>query len=576
MKTVINKLTEIICGVIKDLLPDSDIHNKISISPTNNEKFGDYQTNIAMMLSKDLKKNPLEIADMVKEKLINNLTDIADIEVVKPGFINFHLKSDFILKVLNTQYPDSQLGVDKIGDNKTVIIDYSSPNAAKPMHIGHIRSTIIGNSIDRIYRFLGYDVVSDNHLGDWGVQFGKLIYGYKNLIDIKQFEIDPMIEMERLYVEVHKLTKDNEDIEKKCKDELIKLQNGDEENTGIWKKLIDISINEFEEKIYKRLDVKFDVYNGESHYRNMLSDVIAELEEKNIITESEGALVAFLDDLGIKTPFIVRKTDGGYNYATTDIATLKYKLTNWKNIDRLIYVTDDRQKLHFEQLFAIAQKLNIDVKLEHITFGLMRMPEGTISTREGGTIKLETLLDEAEKRAYDVVMKASPFLPEDHKKEIAKVVGISAVKYSDLSQNRQSIITFSWDKMLSLDGNTAPYILYSYARIRSIMRKMREEFGEVDFINANFILSEKTEWDIVKKLISFPDMIKIAADSYKPNVIAEYLFELSNLYNSFYQNIPVLKAEKPTRLSRIKLCDMVSKAISLGLNLLGIQVLERM
>ncbi len=542
-----------------------------TVTETANPEFGDYQCNDAMSLAKLLKKKPRDVASELLNALPENAV-ISKTDIAGPGFINLTLSPDWLVGKLDAISSSVKLGVPDVGEGKTIVIDYSSPNVAKPMHIGHIRSTIIGNSIDKMHRYLGYKVVSDNHLGDWGTQFGIIIMGYRHFVDKQALQDSPVEELERVYVASYKKTEDDEEWKNQCRKELVKLQAGDPENLRLWKEFVDISMREFE-RIYNRLGVSFDLVRGESYYNPKLKGVVEELKGKGIAKESEGAMVVFLEEE--KLPVcIVRKSDEGFNYATTDIATIESRVGEFSPA-KIIYVTDERQQLHFKQIFAICRRIGVNVPLDHVWFGLMRLPEGTFSTRQGNVIKLESLLDEAVSRAKELARQSSPDTSEEQLNEVAKVVGIGAVKYADLSQNPQTTITFTWDKAMALNGNSGPYLQYAYARIASVIDKYRDNYPDKDLEKYPINLTERIERDLAIRLIRFPDIVIRAAHSYKPSMIADYLFDLAQTYSSFYQNVPFLKAEEGVRESRVRLCALVSKVLKKGLDLLGIGTLDR-
>lgn len=564
------------CQNFKAAFPDIDLDKfRIQVAPATQAEFGDYQCNAAMALAKSLKIPPRSVAAKIIEKAGQN-DCVARMEMAGPGFINIFLSDAWLARQVEDIQSAASLGVPMLGQDRAVIIDYSSPNVAKPMHIGHIRSTVIGNALDRIYRFLGYKVISDNHLGDWGTQFGIIIMGYRHFLDRTALQDSPVEELERVYVKSYEKASQDPAWMDKCRKELVKLQDGDKENTALWEQFVKLSIDEFE-KIYRRLGVKFDLVHGESFYHDRLPQLIETLKEKKIIRESEGALVAFLDeDPGVRKlpPAIVRKSDGAFNYLATDIATAISRVEEF-NPEKIIYVTDERQQLHFNQLFAVCRRLGIKIDLEHIWFGLMRLPEGTFSTREGNVIKLTKLLDEAETRALAVVREINPGMPADEQKEVARAVGIGAVKYADLSQNPQSVVTFSWDKALALNGNSAPYLQYAYARIRSVESKYLAMFPQKDFNSFKIILNEPQERLLALNIVRFAEIVPLAAQLYKPSVIADYLYKLASEYNLFYQNVPFLKAPEGTRESRIRLGGIVAAIMKQGLDLLGIDTPER-
>ena len=541
------------------------------ISSTNNEKFGDFQSNVSLSNSKKLKLTPRDISNrIINTKNIPSFVE--KIEIAGPGFINFTIKNNSISNNLEFLIKDEYLGVNQVGKNKNIIIDYSSPNVAKPMHIGHIRSTVIGNALDRLYRFQGYNVIADNHLGDWGTQFGLMIIGFREYVDNKALNISPIDELERIYVKSYNRSKEDNEWKQLAKKELVKLQQGDKNNLDLWNSFVKLSLDEFE-KIYKRLDIKFDLFRGESFYNNLLPDIISKLEEKNLIKESEGAKVVDLEEQGMPV-CIVEKSDGGFNYTTTDLATVASRQKEFSP-EKIIYVTDERQQLHFKQFFQVSKMLGLNDNLKHVWFGLMRLPEATFSTREGNVIKLSDLLDEAEKRALKIIRSSNRDLDEKKQLELAKAIGIGAIKYMDLSQNPQSLVTFTWDKALSLDGNSAPYLQYAYARISSVCDKYKEKYSLEKLEKFNINISEIIERRLAIKLLKFPDAINAAIENYKPNILCDYLYELSQLYSSYYQNLPFLKAEQGIRESRIKICSLTAKILKKGLYLLGIRTPER-
>jgi arginyl-tRNA synthetase len=539
--------------------------------PCARPEFGDFQCEAAMGLAKTLKRPPRQVAEQARAAAVTNPL-IAKMEIAGPGFLNLFLADAALAERVQALAADSRLGVPEPGAGRTVVLDYSSPNVAKPMHIGHIRSTVIGSALDRLHRFLGYRVIADNHLGDWGTQFGILILGYKTFLDPAALKASPIDELERLYVASYERTKTDPAWLDACRAELVKLQAGDPENAALWKRFVDLSLGEFE-RIYQRLGVTFDLVRGESHYHSALPAVLERLERAGLARESEGAMVAFLEEEKLP-PCIVRKKDGGFNYAATDVATVLSRQEEF-NPDRVIYVTDERQQLHFRQVFAIARRLGVSMGLEHVWFGLMRLPEGVFSTRQGNVIKLERLLDEAETRALALVRQASPDMPEAEQRAVARAVGLGAVKYADLSQNPQSTVVFTWDKALALDGNSAPYLQYACARIRGVADKYRERFPGRDFQTEPIRITDPLERALALRLLRFGDAVLLAARAYRPSVLADYLFDLAQSYSAFYQNVPFLKAEDGVRESRVRLCLAVAAVLRQGLALLGIETPER-
>ncbi len=565
------RLSDWTTSAMKSVFGLADAGVRLGVTPTNNPAFGDYQCNAAMELSRILKRAPRQIAQEFADAA--ELPDFVEkIEIAGPGFINFFLSNVALADYLQAVENDPRLGAGQPGQGKTVVIDYSSPNVAKPMHIGHIRSTVIGNAIDRLYRFLGYHVVADNHLGDWGTQFGLLILGYRHFADPQALEVAPVEELERIYVASYNESKEDATWREKAKAELVKLQQGDAENRALWEKFIALSIEEFN-TIYRRLGVSFDLYRGESFYNDRLSGVVAELEAKGLAKESDGALVVDLEAEGMPV-CIVRKSDGGYNYATTDLATVEARIGEF-HPERIIYVTDERQQLHFKQFFTISKKMGLEANLVHVWFGLMRLPEATFSTRQGNVIKLAALLDEAEARALELVKAGSPEMPEERQRDLAKAIGIGAVKYTDLSQNPQSLVTFTWEKALNMEGNSAPYLQYAFARISSVYDKFHAQFPQSDLSSHPIRIEHELERKLAIKLSRFPAAVRSAADNYRPNILADYLYDLAQTYSSFYQNVPFLKAEAGVRESRIRLCRSAAATLRQGLHLLGIETPER-
>jgi arginyl-tRNA synthetase len=542
-----------------------------SVVRAGDARNGDYQCNDAMGLAKVLRKAPRQIAEAVVAG-IGEHPALASLEVAGPGFMNFRLSPEWIRERLTTMESAEKRGTPAYGDGKTVVLDYSGPNVAKPMHIGHIRSTVIGNALDRLHRFMGYRVIADNHMGDWGTQFGLIIQGYRHFLNKEALAESPVQELERIYVASYQKSKEDEAWLDAARQELVKLQQGDEENLALWKSFITLSLEEFN-KIYDRLDVKFDLHRGESYYNDMLPKVVERLESAGLLVESEGAQVVDLEEekLGV---CIVRKSDGGYNYATTDLATVFSRVEEFSP-ETILYVTDERQQRHFNQFFTVVKALGEDVNLEHVWFGLMRLPDATFSTREGNVIKLEALLDEAERRALEMVNASSPNLSEAQRAEVSKAVGIGAIKYADLSQNPQSLVTFTWEKAMALDGNSAPYLQYAHARIRSVLDKHAEQFPEENVDAAAIAMDEALEREIGLKLVQFPEAAWAATRHYRPNFMADYLFDLAQTYSTYHQTIPFLKAEPGVREGRMRLIRMVADTLRTGLELLGIATPNR-
>lgn len=570
MLIIDREIAKIFENTIKKLYSEKET-KKVEVSVATNEKFGDFQTNFAMMNSKIIGKNPRVIAQEVLDNLEENNV-IEKLEIAGPGFINIFLKSEYLgelLKKSRTEEYDFSF-LNREGD---VIIDYSSPNIAKRMHIGHLRSTIIGDSIRRIYKYLGYHIVADNHIGDWGTQFGKLIIGYRRWLNKEAYKENSIEELERVYVEFSKLSETEPELEEEARLELKKLQDGDAENFALWKEFIKVSLDEYD-KLYKRLGVHFDTYYGESFYHPIMQGVVEELVEKKLAVEDDGAKVVFFPEEDNLFPCIVQKKDGAFLYSTSDIATIKFRRETY-NINKLIYLTDERQQDHFKQFFRITDMLGWNVEKHHIWFGIMRFADGVFSTRKGNVIRLEQLLDEGKKRAYEIVQEKNPSLSEEEKDKIAEIVGVGAIKYADLSQNRQSPIIFEWDKILTFEGNTAPYLQYSYARIQSILRKAESEGKNVDY-SKEIKIEDKLERALADHITAFPMAVLKASETFKPNIIADYLFELSKKFNSFYNSCPILNQEDEILYSRALIAKITGETIKDGLSLLGIKTLDRM
>jgi len=538
----------------------------IRVQPATDARFGDFQCNDAMQAAKTLRRPPRAVAEAVLAALpLPPMLTRA--EIAGPGFINLTVAPEWLAEQVTVLSAAPRFGIPDAGQGRTVVIDYSSPNVAKPMHIGHIRSTVIGNALDRLHRALGYRVIADNHLGDWGTQFGLLIQGYRTFLTEAEREALTIEALERVYVQSYNRSKEDPAWLESCKSELVKLQQGDAENRAIWERFIAISRREFD-RVYGRLDVAFDLTRGESYYNDMLPETIQVLQDKGLAVESEGALVVNLEDEGMPV-CIVRKSDGGFNYAATDIATVRSRVAEF-DPDRIIYVTDERQQLHFRQFFAVCAKLGYTTHLEPVWFGLMRLPEGTFSTRQGNVIKLESLLDEAERRALEIIKASNSEMPEDEQRELAAAIGIGAIKYTDLSHDPQTMIVFTWEKALALEGNSGPYLQYAYARVCSLLDKYAEQVPDRDPLTNALLLDEPVEKALALQLMRFPATVLRAAEVCKPSVLADYLFSLSQTYSSFYQRSPVLKADAAVRDSRIRLCAMVAQVLAEGLGLLGI------
>ena len=572
-----SELRKALQSALDQIFPD-DQAALAQIKTCPNPKFGDYQSTSVMAVAKRMKTNPREIA----EKVVSQLKVEAwcsSVEIAGPGFLNFRLKDEALQTGLERYLSSDSSFISVADEKKTVVVDFSSPNVAKSMHVGHIRSTVLGDCIARLLRARGHRVITDNHIGDWGTQFGMLLYGWKRFLDRPALESDAITELERLYKKVNRLCSEDEKVLQECRSELVALQDGDDVNLQIWNEMIDWSRTHFD-TMYERLDTCFDHTLGESFYNPGLSRVVDELKQSNVARESEGAAVVFFDEQKeLKDhPAIVQKSDGAANYATTDLATLEYRLNEWAP-DEIVYVTDGRQQLHFKQVFEIFKrwKPNADLRLNHVWFGAILGKDGKpFKTRSGETVKLKALLDEAEERCLVLVKEKNPDLSEDEQKEIARVIGIGAVKYADLSPNRQSDYVFDWDKLISFTGNTAPYIQYAYTRTQSIFREARALGIEVDKTSAKINLKESAERALGVHLLNFDLVIDSVVEEYRPNYLCAYLFELASLFAKFYEACPVLRSEGELRLRRLTLCAVTAKALKEGLSLLGITTTDRM
>ena len=453
------------------------------------------------------------------------------------------------------------------------MIDFGSPNAAKPMHVGHIRSTLLGDALARIAQFLGHEVIRDNHIGDWGTQFGMVIWGWKNLLDRQALQRNPLAEIVRIYKETNHRASNDPGVREACRQELIRLQAGDKENLDIWNECVAFSMQDFEHT-YKLLDIHYDIQCGESFYHDRLPGVVERLLKGGIAEISEGAAVVFFRDVPelADKPLIIRKRDGGFNYATTDIATIDYRVNDLK-ADAIWYVVGAPQTLHFKQIFEIGRREGYTADLRHIVFGnVLGEDRKLMKTRSGENVPLRDLLEEACRRARKIIDEKNPDLGEEEKNDIAAKIGIGAVKYADLSQYRTTDYIFSWDKMLSLHGNTAPYLQNAYVRIRSIFRKAGNFPLKID----KLIFCDAAEISLAKRLCQFAEIVPQVLNGFRPNILANFLFELANSFHAFYEACPVLKSEEPVRSSRLALCDLTARVLQHGLDLLGIKVPEKM
>jgi len=557
---------------LRDALRKAELPDAGELTPASDPRFGDYQTNAALVLGKQRGENPRVLAEKIVAQI--EAGDLCESPAVAgAGFINFTLRPGAVTEKTMELLRDRRLGVAEVESPRRIVIDFGSPNVAKPMHVGHIRSTVLGDALARIGQFLGHEVIRDNHLGDWGTQFGMVIYGWKNLLDRQALQRNPLPEIVRIYKKTNERATSNPDVREACRQELIKLQAGDRESLDIWNECVAFSMQDFEH-VYKLLDVHYDLQCGESFYHDRLPGVVERLLKSGIAEISEGAAVVFFRDNPelADTPLIIRKRDGGFNYATTDVATVDYRINDLK-ADAIWYVVGAPQILHFKQIFGIARREGYTADLRHITFGsILGEDRKLMKTRSGENVPLRDLLEEACKRARKIIEEKNPGLSEDAKTDIAQKIGIGAVKYADLSQYRMTDYVFSWDKMLSLQGNTAPYLQNAYVRIRSIFRKAGESAPKVD----KLALADSAEINLAKRLCQFAEVVPQVLNDFRPNILANYLFEVANSFHTFYEACPVLKSEEPARSSRLALCDLAARVLKQGLDLLGIKVPEKM
>lgn len=551
-------------------------------------RFGDWQANGVLAYAKQKRANPRALATALQDAWLSSSVhrpEWVEVSIAGPGFINFRFTAAYHLAWLERFGAADQLRVGALSsdDKRTVVVDYSSPNTAKEMHVGHIRSTVIGEAIARLLMFFGHKVIRDNHIGDWGTQFGMLIWAIKDAgYDLDHPGPNAIADLEQLYKTGNARYKESPEAADEIRAELVKLQSGDTENSAIWRKITEISWSSFQE-IYDQLGVRFDERLGESFYCDKVETIYRELTETGLAEQSEGALVVFHPEHPrfSKQPFIVRKADGASNYATTDLATILYRAQEM-TADEMIYVVDARQSDHFEQLFLTARKWFTArgwpvPQLKHVSFGTILGQNGKpIKTKEGASVKLKELLAEAAQRSYDVVTAKSPELPEAQRREIARVVGLGAVRYVDLSQNRSTDYIFNWDRMLAFEGNTAPYLLYAVARLHSIFRKVGLERAQFTHATGIAALETESELALARKLSAFPAALDAALVDLRPHFLCAYLYELSGVFSGFYTNDKVNVEEDAVRHKRLFLCERTLTALETGLHLLGLETLEAM
>ena len=553
------------------------------IDRTKDKNHGDFATNIALMLAKPAGMKPRDLA----EKLIAALpadNAVAKVEIAGPGFINFFQADDWLTGLLDQALADEHLGVARPAQAQTVVVDYSSPNLAKEMHVGHLRSSIIGDAVVRTLEFLGHKVVRQNHVGDWGTQFGMLL---AYLEEQKSEESDTELsrelgDLEGFYRAAKQRFDESDAFATRARSLVVKLQAGDEDCLALWREFNSVSLSHCQ-AVYDRLGVSLtpaDV-RGESAYNDDLAQVVSDLDAKGLLSEDQGAQCVFMDEFknkeGAPLPVIVKKADGGYLYATTDLAALRYR-AGTLHADRMLYFVDQRQALHFQQMFSLAKRAGFvpeNTELEHMGFGTMNGPDGRpFKTRDGGTVKLIDLLDEAEQRAYTLVRDKNPELDDPALRTIAHAVGIGAVKYADLSKNRSSDYIFNFEQMLSFEGNTAPYLLYAYTRVASVFRKAGLDMADV---NGDFLLQEEAEQALAARLVQFGEVLESVAEKGLPHLLCSYLYDVAGLFSTFYEHCPILSGDNEAlKQSRLKLAALTARTLKQGMELLGLSPLERM
>lgn len=564
---------EIIAKNIADAinLKEEEIESYIEI-PKDSEN-GDYSFP-CFRLAKELRKAPPMIANDIKEKIECDNSVITKIDVIG-GYLNFYINKELIAKeVLKEIAQNERYGSSKIGNGKNIVIDYSAPNIAKPFHIGHLRSTVIGGALYNIYKYLGYNAIGINHLGDYGTQFGKLIEGYKLWGKEYDIENDPINELTKIYIRINQVCKEDEKVLEQCRMNFKLLEDGDPYCKEIWEKFRKLSLKEFE-KVYKLLGSKFDSWNGEAFYSDKMPEVLQILQKTGKLVESQGAQIIDLEEQGIHTPCIIQKSNGSTTYATRDLAAILYRSRTY-DFDKALYVVSYEQTLHFKQVFEVAKLLGIDEKytkgLKHVPFGMVSLPNGKMSTREGNIVKLEELLDEAILRAGKIIEEKNPNL--ENKEEVAQKVGVGAVIFNDLSNSRIKDEIFDWNQILNFQGETGPYIQYTYVRTKSVLEKIEKmpEIGEIKFEN----LLEKSAQDIIKLIYNFENTLEQVTEKEEPSILSRYLIDLAKAFSTFYNDNKILVDDKDVQNARIYLTSAVGKILKIGANLLGINMPDKM
>ena len=559
------------------VLPDG-LSPAIQVENSKDKSHGDFASNIAMMLAKPAGMKPRDLAEQLIAALPADAA-ISKVEIAGPGFLNFYQDNQALAQRLEVALADAALNVRKVGPAQRVVVDLSAPNLAKEMHVGHLRSTIIGDGVARVLEFLGDEVIRQNHVGDWGTQFGMLLAYMQENPAAADSELS---DLENFYRAAKKRFDESPEFAERARELVVQLQAGDAECLRLWTRFNDISLSHCQ-ALYDRLGVKLSMADvkGESAYNDDLANVVADLKAKGLLSESDGAQCVFMDEFknaeGNPLPLIVQKAGGGYLYATTDLAATRYR-ANVLKADRALYFVDQRQALHFQMVFSAARLAGFvpaSMQLEHMGFGTMNGADGRpFKTRDGGTVKLVDLINEAEERAYSLVKSKNPELDEAELRQIANAVGVSAVKYADLSKHRASDYSFNFDLMLSFEGNTAPYLLYAYTRVASVFRKLGKDFSEVE---GQIRLDAPQEIDLATKLAQFGEVLNNVADKGTPHILCTYLYDLAGLFSSFYEHCPILSADdQATQQSRLRLAALSGRTLKQGLELLGLRTLERM
>ena len=546
---------------------------KKSIEKPKGTENGDYAFP-CFRLAKTLKKAPQAIATEIKENIQINENQITKVEVVG-GYLNFFVNKELLAKeVLQEMANAEEYGKSAIGNGKNIVIDYSAPNIAKPFHIGHLRSTVIGAALYKIYKYLGYNVTGINHLGDYGTQFGKLIEGYKLWGNEYNIEENPIDELTKIYIRINQACKEDEQILENCRNNFKKLEDGDPYCVELWQKFRELSLKEFQ-KVYDLLGSKFDSWNGEAFYSDKMSEIVEILEKSGKLIESEGAKIVDLEDKGINTPCIIEKSNGSSTYATRDLAAIMYRARTY-DFDKALYVTSYEQVLHFKQIFEVAKFLGLDEKytnvLEHVSFGMVLLPTGKMSTREGTSVKLLDLLNEAISRAKLIIEQKNPEL--ENKDEVAKRVGVGAVIFNDLANNRVKDEIFDWDTILNFQGETGPYIQYTYVRTKSVIEKAGG-VPQVSTVDSK-LLQDEYSIKLLKLIYDFEDVLVQVTDKNEPSILSRYLIDVAKAYSNFYNENKIINEDKELQDARVYLTYSVGKILSIGAGLLGIEMPERM